>query len=90
MSPQYDNRDSCAGENGFDVAESSRLQQTQTGSGTKSRKRKKVRENLKRLATDVDADTPLFKRRSSDLAHLSYGSLLDVTPDVSGYILSGA
>ena len=59
-------------------------------SGSKSRKRKRLRENLAQLASEGELVTPMYKRRSSDMGLVSFGqSFLDVTPDVSGYILAG-
>jgi hypothetical protein len=56
-----------------------------TMSGSKSRKRKKLKENLAQLASEGEIDTPMYKRRSSEVGHMSCGqSFLDVTPDVSG------
>ena len=53
-----------------------------TMSGSKSRKRKRLRENLAQLAADTDQDSPMCtnKRRSKELARMSLSaSYLEVT-----------
>ncbi|XP_045200186.2 protein ECT2-like isoform X2 [Mercenaria mercenaria] len=56
-------------------------------SGTKSRKRKRLKENIAQMASDEELESPLYnKRRSSDMGGIiSPNSFLDAsnTPDIS-------
>jgi len=54
-------------------------------SGSKSRKRKRLKENIAQLAADGEYDSPLYKRRSNDRVSMSPNSFLDAsnTPDKS-------
>jgi len=57
-----------------------------TLSGSKSHKRKRLRENLAQLASEgeMDTDTPMFKRKSSEMPRRSLSiSFLDATADTS-------
>lgn len=57
-------------------------------SGSKSRKRKRLKENIAQLAGEGDFESPLYKRRSSDMGRtMSPSSFLDAsnTPDKSDY-----
>ncbi|ELU14128.1 hypothetical protein CAPTEDRAFT_176435 [Capitella teleta] len=55
-----------------------------TLSGSKSRKRKRLRENIAQLASEGEIDTPMYKRRSSEVARMSFSaSFLDATADTS-------
>ena len=50
----------------------------------KSRKRKRLKENLAQLASEGEVNTPMFKRRSNEVARMSFGaSFLDTTADTS-------
>ena len=52
---------------------------------SKSRKRKRLKENLAQLASEGEVNTPMFKRRSNEVARMSFGaSFLDATADTSG------
>ena len=61
-------------------------------SGSRSRKRKRLKENIAQLASDEELESPLYsKRRSSDLGGIiSPNSFLDAsnTPDKSEANLS--
>jgi len=61
-------------------------------SGSKSRKRKRLKENIAQLLSDEELESPLYnKRRSSDLGGIiSPNSFLDAsnTPDISDINLS--
>lgn len=61
-------------------------------SGSKSRKRKRLKENIAQLASDEELESPLYnKRRSSDMGGIiSPNSFLDAsnTPDISDINLS--
>lgn len=51
---------------------------------SKSRKRKRLKENLAQLASEGEVNTPMFKRRSNEVARMSFGaSFLDTTADTS-------
>ena len=51
---------------------------------SKSRKRKRLKENLAQLASEGEVNTPMFKRRSNEVARMSFGaSFLDATADTS-------
>jgi len=55
-----------------------------TLSGSKSNKRKRLRENLAQLASEGEVDTPMFKRKSSEVPRRSLSvSFLDATADTS-------
>jgi len=57
-----------------------------TLSGSKSHKRKRLRENLAQLASEgeMDTETPMFKRKSSEVPRRSLSiSFLDATADTS-------
>jgi len=55
-----------------------------TLSGSKSHKRKRLRENLAQLASEGEMDTPMFKRKSSEVPRRSLSiSFLDATADTS-------
>lgn len=55
-----------------------------TLSGSKSNKRKRLRENLAQLASEGELETPMFKRKSSELPRRSLSvSFLDATADTS-------
>nr|AUG84409.1 ECT2 [Platynereis dumerilii] len=57
-----------------------------TLSGGKSRKRKRLRDNLAQLAAEGEVDSPFTntKRRSNEVGHMSVsGSFLDATADMS-------
>ncbi|XP_033759920.1 protein ECT2-like isoform X1 [Pecten maximus] len=60
-------------------------------SGSKSRKRKRLKENIAQLAGEGDFDSPLYKRRSSEMGRtsMSPSSFLDAsnTPDKSDYAI---
>jgi len=61
-----------------------------TLSGSKSHKRKRLRENLAQLASEGEVDTPMFKRKSTEVLRRSLSvSFLDATADTSTP-LSGA
>ena len=63
-----------------------------TTPGSKNRKRKRdLKERMALLASEGEVDTPMYKRRSSEMAKLSFsGSFLDATVDTSsGTPLSG-
>jgi len=56
----------------------------QTLSGSKSHKRKRLRENLAQLASEGEVDTPMFKRKSVEVLRRSLSvSFLDATADTS-------
>ena len=61
-------------------------------SGSKSRKRKRLKENIAQLASDEELESPVYnKRRSSDVGGIiSPNSFLDAsnTPDLSDVNLS--
>ena len=66
---------------------SNREKTPKTLSGNKSRKRKRLRENLAQLAAEGDVDSPMLnnKRRSNEIARVSFSaSFLDATADTSG------
>lgn len=55
-----------------------------TLSGSKSNKRKRLRENLAVLASEGELDTPVYKRKSSEVGRRSLSSsFLDATADTS-------
>jgi len=55
-----------------------------TLSGSKSQKRKRLRENLAALASEGEVDTPMFKRKSTEVPRRSLSvSFLDATADTS-------
>lgn len=60
-------------------------------SGSKSRKRKRLKENIAQLAADGEYDSP-FKRRSTDRVSMSPNSFLDAsnTPDKSDVFSGGS
>lgn len=77
------------------------FQETNTGSvftpgrcmsGSKSRKRKRLKENIAQLAAEGELDSPLYKRRSSSeysRISMSPSSFLDAsnTPDKSDVVV---
>ena len=55
-----------------------------TLSGSKSHKRKRLRENIAFLASEGEVDTPMYKRKSSEMGRMSLSSsFLDATADTS-------
>jgi hypothetical protein len=62
-----------------------------TLSGSKSRKRKRLKENIAQLASEGEIDTPMYKRTSSEVARMSFSaSFLDATADTSNTpVMSG-
>ena len=55
-----------------------------TLSGSKSHKRKRLRENLAVLASEGEVDVPMYKRKSSEIGRQSLSSsFLDATVDTT-------
>ena len=84
--------DGCADEMMYSFEENEGTPGNQAGgkktpktlSGSKSHKRKRLRENLAVLASEGELEAPMYKRKSSEIGRRSLSSsFLDATADTS-------